>query len=313
MKQWTLPVLLTIEMLVLVPYSGVRFESPSIFLNDFGFYLSDLCATAAPLLILSFGMTLVLMTAGIDLSIGSMVALIACILSLFDPGLSFWVLGIPCGFLLAIGLGWFNGWLIAGLDIPPIIATLGTLFFYRGLCEIVIGGRENISPAPVWLGDVYGSVPLAMTLTGLGGWYFYQSRWRREIQMLGGNRIAARYAGIPVQRRIYETYLLMGILALVAALCASARDGSVKASWQTGLELQVIVAVILGGTPVHGGSGTIRGSLIGVFIISVLELGLMGLGKSELKPLLLGFLLVTGVALNTHFQFSGWEASAHKE
>ena len=91
MKQWTLPILLTIEMIVLVPYSGVRFESPSIFLNDFGFYLSDLCATAAPLLILSFGMTLVLMTAGIDLSIGSMVALIACILSLFDilvPGFS---------------------------------------------------------------------------------------------------------------------------------------------------------------------------------------------------------------------------------
>jgi ribose/xylose/arabinose/galactoside ABC-type transport system permease subunit len=305
MKKFVLPVLLVIELVFFVrlPASGVRFGSWPEFVETFGYYLADVVPQAAPLLVLSLGMTMVLMTAGIDLSAGSMVALIACVMSSFAAGPTFWFTAVPAGLLLALLLGSFNGLLIARLDVPPIIATLGTLFFYRGLCEVVMRGLEKGPfadvPGYLWFGGFTGTVVITGGLLLVGGGYFHRSRWRRELLMLGGNRVAARYAGIPVHRRIVQVYTLMGLLAFVAALCATAHDGSVIASWRTGLELQVIVAVVLGGTRVDGGNGSIVGSVVGVLLIAVLDEGLRGAEMSELKPILLGVLLVVGVWLNT--------------
>lgn len=130
--------------------------------------------------------------------------------------------------------------------------------------------------------------------------------------MLGGNRVAARYAGIPVTRRLCEVYALMGLLAFFAALCFTARNSSVSASSLTGLELQVIVAVVLGGTRVQGGGGSLVGTFFGVVIIAVMDEGLRGAAVwgdqhlpfkiSHLQYLLLGALLVTGVWLNTRME-----------
>ena len=306
MRHWVLPLLLLAELAVFLPSasSGVRFDSMAEFTETFGYYLSDVIPQATPLLILALGMTLVLMTAGIDLSVGSMVAFIACVMSSFDGGPAFWWTALPCGLLLAMTLGAFNGLLIARLDVPPIIATLGTSFLYRGLCEVVMRGAEKGPfidvPGYEWFGQIQGSLITAGILLIVGGAYFQRSRWRRELLMLGGNRVAARYAGISVHRRIVEVYTLMGLLAFVAAVCATSRDGSVNASWRTGLELQVIVAVVLGGTRVDGGNGSIVGSVLGVLLIAVLDEGLRGAAMSDLKPILLGVLLVTGVCLNTH-------------
>ena len=127
--------------------------------------------------------------------------------------------------------------------------------------------------------------------------------------MLGGNPIAARYAGIPVSRRIIETYGIVGLLAFLAALTFTARNSSVSASSLTGLELQVIVAVVLGGTRVQGGAGSMLGTFYGVLIIAVMDEGLRGAAQwgsrnlpfkiSHLEYILLGLLLVVGVWLNT--------------
>lgn len=299
-RKFILPIVLLLELGIFMRVSGVDFHSWPAFRESFGYYANDILVPAAPLLILSFGMTIVLMTAGIDLSIGSMVALVACTMSTFDAsGGSYWA-AAGVGLLLAVGLGLFNGLLIALLDIPPIIATLGTLIFYRGLCTVVLGDRENISAAPEWLGSFPGAVIIAAVVVTVGGLYFSHSRFRREVLMLGGNRIAARYAGIAVSKRLVQVYTLMGLLAFLAAIIASAHDGAVIASWQTGLELKVIVAVVLGGTPVDGGRGTVWGSALGVLIVAVLEIGLMGIGHSNLMLVLLGPLLVLGVWLNTH-------------
>ncbi len=129
--------------------------------------------------------------------------------------------------------------------------------------------------------------------------------------MLGGNRVAARYAGIPVTRRLYEVYGLMGVMAFLAALCFTARNSSVSASSLTGLELHVIVAVVLGGTRVQGGAGSLLGSFLGVLMIAVLDEGLRGASAwgdkhlpfkiSHLEYVMLGTLLVAGVWLNTRF------------
>jgi ribose/xylose/arabinose/galactoside ABC-type transport system permease subunit len=258
-------------------------------------------------------MTLVLMTAGIDLSVGSMVALVSCVMASSRGDASFWWTAVPLGLALAFLLGLTNGALIAGLDIPPIIATLGTMIFYRGLCFVVMGDLEKAPfvavPAYEWLGQFPGTCVLVGAVFLAAGWCFQRSRWRRELLMLGGNPIAARYAGIPVTRRICQVYALMGVLAFLAAISFTARNSSVSASSLSGLELRVIVAVVLGGTRVQGGAGSLAGSFFGVLIIAVMDEGLRGAAVwggqhlpfkiSHLQYLWLGMLLVTGVWLNT--------------
>jgi len=307
-----LPLLLLLELALFAPISGVRFETWADFQRSGGLYFADLMTQAAPLLILSVGMTVILMTGGIDLSIGSMVALIAAVMATFEPGPSFWWMAVPAGLLCGLALGCFNGFLIARLEVPPIIATLGTLFLFRGLCEVRLGDQEfgpfYDVPGYSWFGGLTGSLLLiGVTLFVLGGW-FWGSRLRRELLMLGGNRVAARYAGIPVFRRLQLVYTAMGGLAFLAAVCFTARNGSVSSSAFTGLELQVIVAVVLGGTRVQGGYGSILGAAIGVLMIAVLAEGLRSAGMfhadllpfklHDLEYVLMGALLIFSVWIN---------------
>jgi len=321
MRYAVLPLLLVLEIGVFAPLSGVRFDTWSHFTESVVFYAHDLLVEATPLLVLVPGMTIVLMTAGIDLSVGSMVALVAAVMATFEPSPAFWVTAVPLGLLLATGLGTFNGLLIARLDIPPIVATLGTLFFYRGLCQVVLGSQER---GPFHLvagyeacGGWMASLALAAVSLGCGGWYFHRSRWRREILMMGGNRIAARYAGIPVSLRTVQVYALMGFLCFPAAISFTARNGSVIASSLTGFELEVILAAVLGGTRVSGGFGSMTGSIFGVLLVVVLREGLRGaggnvwitqtlpFGVNHLTDVLIGALLAGGVWLNTHMPASG--------
>lgn len=271
---------------------------------------------SAPVLFLAFGMTLVLMTAGIDLSVGSMVALIACAMASFggeDADSTFWITAVPCGLLFAIVLGSLNGLLIARFDMPPIIATLGTMIFFRGWSFVLLGDRERAPfgdvPGYDLLGEFFFVAIGLVCVYVVGGIFFARSRWRQEILLIGGNRIAGRYAGIRVGRRLWEVYTLVGGLAFLAALAFTSRNSSVNASALTGLELKVIVAVVLGGTRVQGGSGSLVGSFLGVLIIAVLEEGLRGSALwgheylpfkiRHLEEVLLGLLLVTGVWLHS--------------
>jgi ribose/xylose/arabinose/galactoside ABC-type transport system permease subunit len=314
MKQWLLPLLLLAEIVFFHAISGNAFNAVGGLGPYARSYAADILAQSTPVLLAGFAMTLVLMTAGIDLSVGSMVALIACVLSTFAGGPDFWWKAVPIGLVLAIALGATNGLLVGWLDIPPIIATLGTMILYRGLCFVVMGDLERAPflevPGYAALGSWPGVlVLLAFVFAGMGG-LFLRSRWRREILMLGGNRIAARYAGIPVLRRTIEVYTLVGLMAFLAALSFTARNSSVSASSLSGFELPVIVAVVLGGTRVQGGAGSIVGTFFGVLIIAVLEEGLRGAAGwgahhlpfkiSHLKYVLLGLLLILGVWMTTH-------------
>ena len=313
MRRWLLPLLLLIEIALFTAISGQSFHSLADVSAYFKSYLTDLLCQSAPVLLVAFGMSIVLMTAGIDLSVGSMVALIACVMSSFTAGPDFWWTAVPLGLALALILGGTNGALIAWLNIPPIIATLGTMIFYRGLCFVVMGDLEKSPfldvPGYEWLGQFLGAGLIIALVYFVGGKWFQHSRWRREVLMFGGNRVAARYAGIPVVRRTIEVYALVGLLSFFAALAFTARNSSVSASSLTGLELQVIVAVVLGGTKVQGGSGSLLGTFYGVLIIAVMDEGLRGAARwgsdylpfkiSHLEYLLLGALLVVGVWLNT--------------
>lgn len=309
-RQALLPLMVAVEFACFLPFSGTRFDSFVNFTRGLWGNLEAVLIHAAPLLVLALGMTVVLITAGIDLSAGSLTALVACVMSTFAEGPEFWYTAVPVGLLIAVLLGGFNGFLIAKMDIPPIIATLGTLFFYRGLCFVVLPGSTNSTvfnrvpawgplPEYTWFGEFPGAVILAAITLGLVGLWFSWSRWRREVLMLGGNRIAARYAGIPVDFRLLQVYTLMGLCAFLAAVMGTAREGSVNADWQQGLEMQVIVSVVLGGTRVDGGFGSVWGSVWGVLLVVVLDDGLRMIGQSELQPVLLGLLLLIGVKLNS--------------
>ena len=313
MKHWLLPLVLLVEIAFFTAISGNSFHSGAELIAYFQSYFADLFCQSAPVLLVAFGMTLVLMTGGIDLSVGSMVALIACVMASFPAGLEFWWTAVPLGLALGLLLGGANGALMAWLDVPPIIATLGTMIFYRGLCFVVMGDLEKSPflgvPGYEHFGQIVGAGILVALIFGGGGWWFTRSRWRRQILMLGGNRVAARYTGIPVGLRTVQAYGLMGLLAFLAALSFTARNSSVSASSLTGLELQVIVAVVLGGTRVQGGAGTLAGTFFGVLIIAVMDEGLRGASKwggehlpfkiSHLEYILLGSLLIAGVWLNT--------------
>jgi ribose/xylose/arabinose/galactoside ABC-type transport system permease subunit len=308
--------ILMLELAFFTALSGKQFDSASDLVTYFRSYLADLFVQSAPILILAFGMTVVLMTAGIDLSVASIVALVACIMSSFPANENFLWIALPAGLAVGVAAGFLNGLLIARFDVPPIIATLGTMIFYRGLCFVIMGDLEKSPFLDVKgyhiFGEFSGSSALISLVFLLGGVYFSHSLWRRELLMIGGNRIAARYAGIRVERRTLQVYLLVGFLAFLAALCFTGRNGSVSASALSGLELHVIVAVVLGGTRVQGGNGTIIGTIFGVLFIAIMDEGLRGAAIwgarhlpfkiSHLEYVMLGLLLVFGVWLNNVLQ-----------
>lgn len=308
--------ILILELAFFTALSGNSFNSAADLLAYFRSYLADLFVQTAPILILAFGMTIVLLTAGIDLSVASMVALVACVMSSIPSNESFYWAALPIGLVVGVTAGMLNGFLISRFDVPPIIATLGTMIFYRGLCFVIMGDLEKSPfldvPGYHWFGEFGGAASIIGIVFVIGGLYFSQSLWRREILMIGGNRIAARYAGIRVERRLLQTYALVGFLAFLAALCFTGRNGSVSASALSGLELHVIVAVVLGGTRVQGGSGTLIGTVFGVLFIAIMDEGLRGASIwgarylpfkiSHLEYVILGLLLVFGVWLNNFLQ-----------
>ena len=192
--------------------SGVRFGSASelgVYLRS---YASDLVAQSGPVLLLGFGMTLVLMTAGIDLSVGSMVALVACVMSSFPTGPQFWWTAVPIGLALALLLGLTNGALIAYLDVPPIIATLGNDdLFYRGMCFVVMGELEKAPfvdvPGYEWFGQFLGAAVLvAAVLRGVVVASPLPLAPGNPHARVGTGLLPARYAGIPVTRRLCQVY-----------------------------------------------------------------------------------------------------------
>ena len=134
---------LFLELAVFTSISGREFVSPSAAAVYFQSYFADLFIQAAPVLLLAFGMTIILVTAGIDLSVASMAALVACVMSSFPGDANFWWRAVPAGLAVGLGAGALNGLLVARFDVPPIIATLGTMIFYRGLCFVIMGDLEK--------------------------------------------------------------------------------------------------------------------------------------------------------------------------
>jgi rhamnose transport system substrate-binding protein len=258
--------------------------------------------------LLALALTPVIITGGIDLSVGSMMGLSAVV---FGSLVMDWHWRIPAAVVatLVIGCvgGVLNGVLIADFKIPPLIVTLGSFSAFRGIAEGITHGAVNYSgfaKSFLFLGQGYVlgmPAQLPILLFALGGYavLLHRSVIGRGLYAIGFAGNGARYAGIPVARRIGLVYLLSGLAASVAAIVYVAHLGQAKSDAGTGYELDAITAVVLGGASVAGGRGTVLGTVLGLFSISILQNGLhLAALPSELMGILTGTVLVLTIAMD---------------
>jgi len=258
--------------------------------------------------LLAVALTPVILTGGIDLSVGSMMGLAAVV---FGAAWRDGHFSIPASAATVLVLGTLGGALnavlITRLNIPPIIVTLGSYSLFRGIAEGITQGAVNYSGFPAaflrlgqgyWWGVVPVQLPIFLLVVAIYAVLLHRSTLGRKLYAIGFSAAGARYAGIRVERSVALVYVLSGLVSALAAIIYVAHLGQAKSDAGTGYELAAITAVVLGGTSVFGGRGTLWGTLAGLFAISVLQNGLrLAALPSELTGVLTGIVLVATIAL----------------
>jgi ribose transport system permease protein len=266
---------------------------------------------------LSLGMTLVILSGGIDLSVGSVLALSGAVAAgLLKNGVAipplnvlvqFTVAGaVMAGLTVGVALGAFNGLMITRLNLPPFVATLGMLSIARGLTMLWTGGFPITGlgpsfgvmgtgqwlgvPMPVWVGAALAAVATVVTR---------RTRFGRYVYAVGGNERAAVLSGLGVRRIKLLVYTLGGALAAVAGLLVTSRLDSATPNAGFGYELDSIAAVVIGGTSLDGGRGSVGGTVLGCLIIGVLNNGLVLLEVSPFwQQVIKGVVILAAVAID---------------
>ena len=257
-------------------------------------------------IILGVGLTIVLTSGEIDISIGSIIGLAAMVL-----GVSVVKMGYPIGIgllatlLVGVLCGLMNGFLTAMVRVPSIIVTLGALTFFRGLAYL-LGGASAYVGYPqflVWIGSgtaigVPVPVWLALIVVIFGQLFLKSTRTGQHIVAVGGNAEAARLAGVNIRSKKLLAFVIMGVLSAVASIVMVARLDAAQSVMGAGIELQVLAAVVLGGTSLFGGRGVVLGSVLGALILAVLQTGLLLSGVVQFWQLVaVGALLIAVVAI----------------
>jgi len=270
--------------------------------------------------LLALAMTPVILTGGIDLSVGSMMGLCAVLFGMMvnTLGLDPWVAGIAAVTVGALG-GGLNAVLITRLNLPPLIVTLGTFSLFRGLAEALTKGSVAYSGFPqsfLALGNSNtAGIPTQMWVflaVALGIWLLvHQTTLGRSFRAIGFSVEGARYPGIPVARNTSVAYIIAGAVAGLAAVILVSRLGEARANAGIGYELLASTAVVLGGVSIFGGSGTVAGTLLGWLSLAILNNGLTRISEyrifdqsvssvaRELSGMLTGVLLVAALAIGT--------------
>lgn len=299
-NEWVLLVVLLIECSVF-SVTGNNFLSTS---NAF-----EITRLSVEVGLLALALTPIIISGGIDLSVGSMMGLAAVVMGALwrDAHLP---IAVAIAVALVVGLlgGALNAAMIARLRFPPLIVTLGTFSLFRGMAEGLTRGIENysgFSPRFLFLGQGYigGVIPtqLLVLLVAIAGfaWWLHTTGYGRSLYAIGYSAEGARYAGIPVARRLGFVYVLSGLAASSAAVIYVAHLGQAKSDAGSGYELMAITAVVLGGASIFGGRGTVLGTMLGLFGIVILQNGLrLSAQPAELAGILTGVLLVATILLD---------------
>jgi len=268
-----------ISIFILILMTAVTLRAPSFLtLNNF----NDILLNISILAIVALAQTMVIITHGIDLSVSSMIGLVAMMVAFVvkqNPEMSI-ILVILLGMALGAVLGMFNGLIITYGNVPPIIATLGTLSIYRGLVFFYSQGTWiNSFELPknfklISKGTALGlpNIVIFAILVALIVYYFLNhTRTGRDIFAVGSNPDAAQFAGIRKQRIVFIVYLLSGLLSGLAAVLWASRFESAQTNTALGFELQTVAASVVGGVSISGGVGTVPGVLLGALLLGIIQ------------------------------------------
>jgi len=266
---------------------ALSFASPEFLTTS---TLTNIMVQVSVVGIAAVGGTFVIITSGIDLSVGSLVALTGMVAATLMAGstpdnVGLGIAGLAVAIAVGAGVGALNGISIAWLRLVPFIVTLAMMAMARGLTLAISDGRTKFDFPGAF--TVFGAKSIAglpmpmivmLIVFLLGHVLLRKTTFGHQVFAVGGNREAARLAGIPVQRVTFLTYVLAGVTAAIAGIVLAGRLNSALPSAANGLELQVIAGVVIGGTSLAGGRGSIIGTFIGVVLIGVINVGLSLLG-----------------------------------
>jgi ribose transport system permease protein len=254
--------------------------------------------------IIALGMTLVIITGGIDLSVGSVLCLCSMVVAVtMHAGYNIYI-GIGASLLVAIIVGAFNGVLIAYFGFPPFVVTLGMLSIARSLAMVLSNntvvfqfGPDHDKLLALGGGAMFGianPVIYMIVLALLTGFVLRWTRFGRYVYAIGGNEKAARLTGVPVQQIKVAVYVISALSAGVAGIIQTGWLGAVTTNLGTGMELQVIAAAVIGGANLEGGIGTAFGALVGAALIEIIRnsLGLLGINAFWQGTFIGGFIIV---------------------
>ena len=288
---------------ILISFRYPRFLSPE--------NIEDIIKDTVILMIVSIGQMMVIVTAGIDLSVASGIALTGMSVGLLNqhyPGIPI-ILIILISMIIGGALGSFNGFLIAYASIPPIIMTLGTMSIYRGFVFVLSGGTwvsahemtegfKNVAG-----GYIFGIPNLflfAVVILTVFAIFLNKTKTGREVYAIGSNELGAAYAGINVKKIKYLVYLFSGIIFGLAGLLWVSRYASAQNDTAMGFELQTVAACVIGGVSIAGGSGTVTGVILGALFLGIVYNALTVINISPFwRMAISGFLILVAIVVNT--------------
>lgn len=291
----------TVVMIALIIFFGLSSER-FLMKNN----IKNILLQVSSIGVASVGMTMIIITGGIDVSAGSILGIVAVTLGEAAIHGVAAPVAIILGMLVGLFLGSVNGFLVSSIGIPPIIVTLGMMSLLRSLAYTFLGGRwiASLPESVRWvgLGKILG-IPVPIWLTVILIAYFsYFMRYKsvgRYIYAVGNSIEAARVSGVNVKKILFFVYALAGLLYGVAGAIVVGRAGIVQTNTGNGFELQAIAATVLGGTSILGGKGTILGSLLGSLLVAIISNGLILLNVPALtEGLIIGILILGSVAID---------------
>ncbi|MEC9463514.1 MAG: ABC transporter permease, partial [Pseudomonadota bacterium] len=274
------------------------------FLNAWN--LSDATFNFTEKALIAFAMALLIIAGEIDLSVAAIIALASTAMGYAAQ------LGVGAPSLVAIGIttglacGAFNGLLVAGLKLPSIVVTIGTMSLFRGISYLVLGDQAfgKYPPEFAFFGQGYVfwvisfEFVLFLVMAVIFAILLHRTNFGRHVYVIGNNPHAARFSGIPVERVKFILFLLTGLMSGIAAVCLTSRLGSTRPSIAQGWELEVVTMVVLGGVSILGGSGTIVGVVIAAFVMGLVTFGLGLLNVPGIvMSIFIGLLLIITIAL----------------
>jgi rhamnose transport system permease protein len=270
--------------------------------------LSDATLNFSEKAIIALGMALLILVREIDLSVAAIIAVCSLVMGLASQAGAGPIPLVLTGLIVGAACGCFNGFLVARIGLPSIVVTIGTMSLFRGIAQVVLGDQaiSEYPPGFQALGQDYFikwpplhySFSLFVILAIVFALTLHRTALGRKLYAIGANPVAARFSGIPVDRIKFGLFVLTGFLSGIASVLLTARVGSTRPNIALGWELEVVTMVILGGVSIAGGSGTIPGVVIAVFVLGLVTFGLSLINVPGIViSVILGFLLIASITL----------------